>query len=381
MRRGEADSKPGPARRAIGRTSRGVAAPSGTLGDVQPVLLVTSDVPPDRVAPFRALAERTPLLVARFGGARRHAAQGVEDPGVPVLDVAQRDVAGLAASGRFRAVVAGTVGRQALPGAYAGARRARVPFVLWSALWSQPHLVSAPLMRHLYRRADAVVGYGSHVTAYARTKGARNLHVAPQAVDPAFWTRAQPRQPTAELKVLFVGRLEREKGVFTLLEAWRRTALRPPAASLTLVGAGPVGPLGGRAPGDLGITFAGPRAPEEVRNFLAAASVVVVPSIVTRAFREPWSLIVNEAMHQQLPVIATDAVGAVAGGLVRHERNGLVVPHGDAPALAQALTRLAGDEALRTALGANAGRDVAAFTPQAWADGMLRALGSVEAAA
>ena len=84
-------------------------------------------------------------------------------------------------------------------------------------------------------------------------------------------------------------------------------------------------------------------------------------------------------MHQGLPVVASDAVGAVAGGLVRHERNGLVVPSGDAQALADALERLAGDRALRRTLGANAARDVSAFTPEAWAAGMESAVRSVTA--
>ena len=57
---------------------------------------------------------------------------------------------------------------------------------------------------------------------------------------------------------------------------------------------------------------------------------MVLPSVPTRDFREPWGLVVNEAFNQGVPVIATDAVGAVAGGLVRHERTGLVVPAGDA---------------------------------------------------
>ena len=85
------------------------------------ILLVTSDVPPDRVAPFRALAERVPLTVARFGCARRHATAGVADPGVPVLDVAEREVYGLARGAD--AVIAGTVGRVALPAAYEDALR------------------------------------------------------------------------------------------------------------------------------------------------------------------------------------------------------------------------------------------------------------------
>ena len=74
-----------------------------------------------------------------------------------------------------RAVVCGTAGRRALPAAYLGARRARVPFVLWSALWHEPrtpaHLAARPLMRHIHRRADAVVTYGPHVSAHARRLG------------------------------------------------------------------------------------------------------------------------------------------------------------------------------------------------------------------
>jgi glycosyltransferase involved in cell wall biosynthesis len=83
---------------------------------------------------------------------------------------------------------------------------------------------------------------------------------------------------------------------------------------------------------------------------------------------------VNEAMNQGLPVIATDAVGAVAGGLVRHERNGLVVPAGDSGALARAIERLHDDPGLRARLGAQGREDVQAYTVEAWAEGIGRAL-------
>jgi glycosyltransferase involved in cell wall biosynthesis len=111
-----------------------------------------------------------------------------------------------------------------------------------------------------------------------------------------------------------------------------------------------------------------------VRNFYAGSDVLVVPSIPTRTFREPWGMVVNEAMHQGLPVIATDAVGAAAGGLVRDGRNGLVVPAGDPAALAGALRRLQGDPELRARLGAAAREDVAPYTQAAWADAMAQAL-------
>jgi glycosyltransferase involved in cell wall biosynthesis len=112
----------------------------------------------------------------------------------------------------------------------------------------------------------------------------------------------------------------------------------------------------------------------ELRNFYAAADVLVLPSIQTRTFREPWGLVTNEAMNRGLPVIASDAVGAVAGGLVRDGHNGLVAPAGDPVALAAALRRLAADAPLRARLGSAGREDVAAYTHGAWADGFSRAL-------
>jgi glycosyltransferase involved in cell wall biosynthesis len=115
----------------------------------------------------------------------------------------------------------------------------------------------------------------------------------------------------------------------------------------------------------------------ELRNFYAAADVLVLPSVPTATFREPWGLVVNEAFNQGLPVIATDAVGAAAGGLVRDCRNGLVVEAGSARALAQAMRTLALDPGLRARLGAAAREDVAPYTYEAWAEGFSAALASL----
>ena len=117
------------------------------------------------------------------------------------------------------------------------------------------------------------------------------------------------------------------------------------------------------------------RPPSEVRNFYAAADVLVIPSLATRHFREPWGLVANEAMNQHLPVIATDAVGAAAGGLVRHERNGLVVPAGDPDALAGALRAPARRPRPARAAGRQRGRATSApYTHAAWAEGFAAAL-------
>jgi glycosyltransferase involved in cell wall biosynthesis len=345
----------------------------------RPVLFVTNHAPPYRVGAFAALHEREEVLFALVGGEARHGGGGTATGELPFPHrfVAQRDVLALAGSGGFRAVVAGLSGRIALPAAHAGARRARVPFVLWATLWRHPrtagHALSYLPLRHLYRDADAIATYGPHVSAYVRAKGARSPVVeAPQAVDSAFWSQpsARPRRQSA-YQVLFVGRLTGEKGVGVLLAAWRASGLHVSLAALVLVGGGRF-----RAPSfaTSAVLPAGPQPPEAVRDHYAGSDVVVVPSVPTRDFLEPWGLVVNEAFHQGRPVIASTAVGAVAGGLVRDGRNGLVVPAGDPAALAAALRRLHDDPALRARLGEQARADVAAYSQAAWAEGMSRAL-------
>ena len=106
----------------------------------------------------------------------------------------------------------------------------------------------------------------------------------------------------------------------------------------------------------------------------------MLPSIRTATFTEPWGLVVNEAMLQGNPVIASDAVGAAAGGLVRAGRNGLIYPADDVPALAARIRALHAAPELRRRLGEAARVDALGLSPRAWAAGMTRALGAAGAA-
>ena len=347
-----------------------------------PVLFLTNHVPPDRVGAFQALHAAQDIELALFGGRLHHATAGVEDPGVPFRRIRQREAHALAASGRHRAVIASSAGRVAVPATYSGARRAGIPFVYWTGIWGQirtpAHLAAIPLLRWIERSADGTIAYGEHVAAYARGHGSRNVVVAPQAVDGAFWgatvdpgavAAARTAAGSPAFQALYVGRTTPGKGVGVLLDAWEATGLTPPDAVLALAGVGAAD-----VPARAGVVPLGQLAPEQLRNLYAAADVLVVPSVPTRAFREPWALVVNEAMSQRTPVIATDAVGAAAGGLVRDGRTGFVVPAGDPAALASAITTLHGDAALRDRLGAAGSAAVAAYTPEAWADAVCTAL-------
>jgi glycosyltransferase involved in cell wall biosynthesis len=143
---------------------------------------------------------------------------------------------------------------------------------------------------------------------------------------------------------------------------------RRPGSALVLAG-GSAGPSGTLSVGALDSLA--------LRDVYASCEVLVVPSITTRRFREPWGLVVNEAMNRRLAVIASDAVGAAAGGLVRHGENGLIVPAWDARALAAAIDRLAGDPQLRERMGVRGAEDVRAFTFEAWAEGFSAALATL----
>jgi len=364
-----------------GHTQSG--APWRAQAGRRPCCLVTGEVTDYRRRPFALLAEAEGLEVLAF-------AQGDERIGaLTVRGTSQRGAARLAGSGRYRAVICGLGGRVALPASYRAARRAGVPFVLWASIWAHPrtaaHALSYLPTRRLYRRADAVVTYGGHVSDYvAAARGRDNLFEAPQAVSAELFgapvdpgalaaARASAGAEAGQPLLLFVGRLEREKGVRVLLEAFTQTR----EGRLAVVGEGPLRDEVERAGARVRALGRLPR--ERLPALYAAADALVVPSIPTATFREPWGLVANEAMLQGTPVIATDAVGAAAGGLVNHGRNGLVVPAGDAAAVAGAIGTLLGDPGLRERLGVAARADVAGFSEEAWVAGVGRALAAVGA--
>jgi len=349
---------------------------------VKPVLFVTGHAPAYRVGAFARLHELEEIELALFGGRYRHG--GPDHHGelpFPHRRVRPSELYSLARSGGYRAVVCPTGGRLAPLATWAGARSARLPLILWASLWAHPlsvaHAFTYLPLRRLYRSADAVVTYGPHVSAYVQALGARNVHVAPQSVDNDFWRSREIAPPrardwplSARTRFLFVGRPATEKGLDVLLAAWR--SRRPHGSESALVLAGV--DASANEPSVLGL---GPLAPRELRDVYAACDVLVVPSIPTRTFREPWGLVVNEAMNRALAVIATDAVGAAAGGLVRDGENGLIVPSGDSRALAGAIERLAADAQLREQMGASGCADVLAFSDDAWARGFSAALSSL----
>lgn len=262
-------------------------------------------------------------------------------------------------------------GRVELPLAYAASRRAQAAFVLWTGMWMHPrsafHTLSRPFTRWMYAHADAVVTYGDHVSRFVVAEGADACGVfrAENATDNALYSRAVATDEveafskrfglTGAPVVLAVSRLVQQKGLDVLLQAVSaHPELRP---QVLIVGTGPGATQLRQRAASLGVdlVLVGGLTPDEMPPIYALADVLVMPSVTTRTVKETWGLACNEAMCQGVPVIATDAVGAAAGGLVVDGSTGLVVPEQDAGALGAALHRVLGDPALASRLG-EAGR-------------------------
>jgi len=374
------------------------------------IALVTNVLAPYRVPLYALLAERYGVEVLCFGAGAGYVPTWFADldAQLAAAPFPARRIGGpgaaLRLSRRYDGAIAPVAGGAMLPATYLGMRARGKPFVLWGSVWAHPRggkaPVGWPLVRHVYRHADAVVTYGEHVRRYvARYRGDDDdVVIAPQSVEAelfgrrvaaeeiAAW-RAEHALPADGPLVLSVGRLVPEKGIEELLAAWRLVEARAaaarkgtppatgptplaaprPAAPPTLVAIGD-GPLAGAVEATPRTKLLGPQPRDRLPVAYAAADLLVVPSIPTPRFREPWGLVCNEALHQGTPVVATTAVGAVAGGLIRDGDTGLVVPPGDPPALASAIERLLEDQALRTRLGEAGRAALAGHTYAAMAD-------------
>ncbi len=166
-----------------------------------------------------------------------------------------------------------------------------------------------------------------------RVDGSR-VRVVANGVEPVF-TRVQRRPEAIEGPLVYFGRLDHEKGVLTLIEALARLGPDPPP--LLVVGRGPLDRAVRRraAAAGLGerVHLLGWMAQPELARLLAGARLAVLPSFV-----ESFGCAMVEAMAAGVPLITTHAgaMPEVVGGTA----HALLVPPGNAPALAAAITRL-----------------------------------------
>lgn len=186
-----------------------------------------------------------------------------------------------------------------------------------------------------------------------RGVSSERVHVILPGVD-SEWMTPDPGDPREDRPTfLYVGRIKRYKGLEVALHALARAMRDAPEVRLQIAGQGDDQPRLEEVAQRLGIAYAvqflGFVPEVEKRRLLRRAWGLVFPSE-----KEGWGISNVEAAACGTPAVASDSPGLRES--VRHGETGILVPHGDVGALADAIVRLARDPALVERLGTGARR-------------------------
>lgn len=176
------------------------------------------------------------------------------------------------------------------------------------------------------------------LTEFAKSKFLEcGLPAEKVVVKPNFLNRSAVREELPRDGVLFVGRIAKEKGLFTLMKAWRSL----PDIPLTVIGDGPLrADLERSSPAN--VRFLGWLAPNEVDDAMRRAAVLIVPSL----WYEGFGMVLIEGFANGLPAIVS-RIGSLAEIVEPAVTGDYCVP-GDPESIVTTVRRVLAD---RTALG------------------------------
>lgn len=209
----------------------------------------------------------------------------------------------------------------------------------------------------LTHQADRVIACSEHMRWEIRRLfeiADEDISVVPNGVDMRSWStsrreveRARDRHAPRSPLLVYVGRLEWEKGVHTLIEAMPRLRRRLPGVRLVIAGRGSAADTLRQQAIDKrvssAIEFSGWLPERELHALMAAADAMVIPSIY-----EPFGMVALEATALGAPVVV-----ARSGGLsefVREGETGYTFTPGDARDLARAITQAVQESASSAAM-------------------------------
>lgn len=208
------------------------------------------------------------------------------------------------------------------------------------------------------RRASAVVVLAPYheERLLGLCPGLTNVRVVPNFLEPEAMSAllAAERVPGGDtFRLLFIGRVTREKGVLDAIEAMRLLRDRGTTAALTVVGSGEdlgaARALVARRGLEGTVRFTGFAGGEDKIAAYRSSDALVFPT----RWNEGFPYVLLEAMAAGLPIVST--THGVMPHLLRDGVNGFLVGPRDPAALAERIERLAKDPTLRAAVG-NANR-------------------------
>ena len=210
------------------------------------------------------------------------------------------------------------------------------------------------LTKLIYKNSDAIVVYGEHVKKYLIELGinSEKVFVGWNTVDNSLFNKNVGNEEKKELRtqlglkaekiILFIGRIESEKGIEYLFDVVKLLGTRNDII-LLIIGNGSKKNYfenAAQQTNNLKVIFLSFIPNTELYKFYSIADVFVLPSVTTNKFKEPWGLVINEAMNQGCPIVATNAVGAAVGGLIENGKTGFIIPEKNSEELGKAIEKV-----------------------------------------
>jgi phosphatidyl-myo-inositol alpha-mannosyltransferase len=214
------------------------------------------------------------------------------------------------------------------------------------------YLYAKPLLKRFMSKLHRKIAVSLTARDFVRQYFPGDYAVVPNGIDVESYARPRPPFPELQdgkINLLFVGRLDKRKGLIYLLKALPHVKYHFPNLRLIVVGAFDEAQMEEyhdfvRDTGLTDVVFKGFVSDEDKIRYYQQCDVYCSPAIG----RESQGVVLLEAMAARKPVIASALDGYRT--VVRHEQDGLLVPAADETALAVGLCRLLADGALRRRL-------------------------------
>jgi len=215
--------------------------------------------------------------------------------------------------------------------------------------------ISTIMLRRRLHKLDGKIAVSKAAMEFASKHIPGYYNIIPNGIDlELFSPDVSPISEFCDgkLNILFVGRLEKQKGVNYLIRAYRRVRQEVPNSRLIIVGPGTR--LRGKYEKEVvrsglkDVIFVGGKPQSELPQYYKTADVFCAPATGLESF----GIVLLEAMAVGKPIVATNIEGY--NSVLTHGVEGLLVPPKNEEMLARALVSLLTDESLRREMGARA---------------------------
>jgi len=226
------------------------------------------------------------------------------------------------------------------------------------ASYARQHLyrITHPIIKRWQQRLHGNIAVSPAARRYVNNTFPGDYEIIPNGIDFKHFSTnmaPMPQYQDGKINILFVGRLEKRKGLRYLLEAYGKLKWDLPNIRLIVVGPGNPDKESYRVMSSQNlqdVEFVGLVSYDDLPRYYASADIFCSPATGAESF----GIVLLEAMSAGKPVVASDIEGF--RGVMTHGEQGLLVPKKDSNALAEALGMLARDPELRRKLGGNGNR-------------------------